>query len=116
MMTDRASPSRKRVRNVNATEHQNPPRPATRKHLNETAPRMLFLGSFPPRECGIATFMKDVVDSYDATFGTRSAVIAIDEPGGEGRSYPDQVVACLVQGDRASYGAIIDFVNAYPCD
>ena len=26
----------------------------------------LFLGSFPPRECGIATFTKDVVDSYDS--------------------------------------------------
>ncbi len=44
---------------------------------------MLFLGSFPPRECGIATFTKDVVDSYDDEFGTRSAVVAIDEPGGE---------------------------------
>ena len=77
---------------------------------------MLFLGSFPPRECGIATFMKDVVDSYDATFGTRSAVIAIDEPGGEDRVYPDQVVASLVQDDHESYREIADFVNAYPCD
>ncbi|HEY0396067.1 MAG TPA: glycosyltransferase family 4 protein [Candidatus Elarobacter sp.] len=77
---------------------------------------MLFLGSFPPRECGIATFMKDVVDSFDAAFDTGSAVIAIDEPGGEGRAYPDQVVARLVQQDRDSYAAIADFVNAYPCD
>jgi len=60
--------------------------------------------------------MKDVVDSYDETFGTRSAVIAIDEPGGEGRLYPDQVVARLVQRDPLSYGAIVDFINAYPCD
>ena len=77
---------------------------------------MLFLGSFPPRECGIATFMKDVVDSYDATFGTRSSVVAIDEPGGEDRNYPDQVVARLVQDDHDSYRRIADFVNAYPCD
>ena len=77
---------------------------------------MLFLGSFPPRECGIATFMKDVVDSYDATFGTRSGVVAIDEPGGEDRAYPDQVVARLVQDDHESYRRTADFVNAYPCD
>ncbi len=77
---------------------------------------MLFLGSFPPRECGIATFMKDVVDSHDATFGTRSDVIAIDEPGGEGRVYPDQVVAHLVQNDRGSYRTTADFINAHPCD
>jgi glycosyltransferase involved in cell wall biosynthesis len=77
---------------------------------------MLFLGSFPPRECGIATFMKDVVDSYDATFGTRSSVIAIDEPGVDVRSYPDRVVARLVQDEHDSYRRIAEFVNAYPCD
>ena len=77
---------------------------------------MLFLGSFPPRECGIATFTQDVVDSYDDEFGTESHVIAIDEPGGETRRYPERVVAHLVQNDHASYRAIADFVNAYPCD
>lgn len=77
---------------------------------------MLFLGSFPPRECGIATFMKDVVDSFDAAYATRSAVIAIDEPGGEDRAYPDQVVERLVQHDPESYARIAEFVNAYPCD
>jgi glycosyltransferase involved in cell wall biosynthesis len=77
---------------------------------------MLFLGSFPPRECGIATFMKDVVDSFDSTFGTRSGVVAIDEPGGEDRAYPDQVVARLVQDDHESYRRTADFINAYPCD
>jgi glycosyltransferase involved in cell wall biosynthesis len=77
---------------------------------------MLFLGSFPPRECGIATFMKDVVDSFDDTFGARSSVVAIAEPGGEDRQYPDQVVASLVQNDRDSYSATAEFVNAFPCD
>ena len=60
--------------------------------------------------------MKDVVDSYDATFGTRSSVIAIAEPGGEDRVYPDQVVAQLVQNDRESYHRVAEFVNAFPCD
>ncbi|GAC1659710.1 MAG: hypothetical protein NVS4B13_05380 [Candidatus Elarobacter sp.] len=77
---------------------------------------MLFLGSFPPRECGIATFMKDVVDSYDATFGSSSSVIAIEEPGGEGRVYPDRVVGTLVQSERDSYRETAEFVNEYPCD
>ncbi len=77
---------------------------------------MLFLGSFPPRECGIATFMNDVVESYDTHFRTDSAIIAIDEPGGEGRDYPAKVVARLVQNDRSSYAAIAGFVNRNPCD
>jgi glycosyltransferase involved in cell wall biosynthesis len=77
---------------------------------------MLFLGSFPPRECGIATFMKDVVDSFDAAYGTRSGVIAIDEPGGENRTYPDQVIATLDQNDLASYRRVAELVNASSCE
>ena len=75
-------------------------------------PQTLFLGSFPPRECGIATFTKDVVDSYDDAFGTKSNVIAIDEPGGEARTYKANVVARLSQDDRASYRRIAQFANA----
>jgi polysaccharide biosynthesis protein PslF len=60
--------------------------------------------------------MKDVVDSYDQAFATRSSVIAIDEPGGEDRVYSDRVVGRLVQRDRDSYYRIAGFINAYPCD
>jgi glycosyltransferase involved in cell wall biosynthesis len=77
---------------------------------------MLFLGSFPPRECGIATFTKDVVDSYDRRYLATSDVIAIEEPGAPTRAYPANVVANLVQADRSSYRRIADFVNAHPCD
>ena len=56
-------------------------------------PQALFLGSYPPRECGIATFTKDVVDAYDRAFGFASPVIAIDEPGAEMRRYDPEVVA-----------------------
>jgi glycosyltransferase involved in cell wall biosynthesis len=77
---------------------------------------MLFLGSFPPRECGIATFTKDVVDSYDRRFGVSSSIIAIEEPDAPTRSYPPNVIAHLIQSDRASYQKIADFVNAHPCD
>jgi glycosyltransferase involved in cell wall biosynthesis len=77
---------------------------------------MLFLGSFPPRECGIATFTKDVVDSYDQRFHVKSDVVAIEEPDAPQREYPPTVVATLVQDDRASYRALADFVNQHPCD
>jgi polysaccharide biosynthesis protein PslF len=80
------------------------------------APRMLFLGSYPPRECGIATFTKDVVDSYDERFGGHSEIIAIEEPGAPLRDYPPTVVANLIQDDRDSYRAIADVINRHPCD
>ena len=77
---------------------------------------MLFLGSFPPRECGIATFTKDVVDSYDRRNLCRSDVIAIDEPGAPERAYPDNVIGRLRQDDRSSYRRVAEFVNSQPCD
>ncbi|GAC1309977.1 MAG: glycosyltransferase family 4 protein [Vulcanimicrobiaceae bacterium] len=82
--------------------------------VRPSQPNTLFLGSFPPRECGIATFTKDVVESYDAAFGTTSDVVAIDEPGGESRDYPRRVVARLRQDDRASYRAAARAINAHP--
>ncbi|MHB8152429.1 MAG: glycosyltransferase family 4 protein [Vulcanimicrobiaceae bacterium] len=66
-------------------------------------PRTLFLGSFPPRECGIATFTNDVVESYDRAFGCKSQVVAVDEPGGDLRRYGPRVVARLQEAQRSSY-------------
>ena len=82
----------------------------------EPVPRVLFLGSFPPRECGIATFTKDVVDSFESRYGVRSDVIAVDEPGGEVRRYPAQVVARLQERDRPSYSEIAASINRHPSD
>lgn len=81
-----------------------------------SVPRTLFMGSFPPRECGIATFTKDVVDSFDRAFGTSSEIIAIDEPGGEVRQYGPEVVARLQQEGRDSYADIAAMVNAHPAE
>ena len=81
-----------------------------------SAPHTLFLGSFPPRECGIATFTKDVVDSFDRAFGMRSDIVAIDEPGGEVRRYGREVVARLEEQDRRSYAEIARRINEHPAE
>jgi glycosyltransferase involved in cell wall biosynthesis len=72
------------------------------------------LGSFPPRECGLATFTKDVVDGLVARADVQCDVIAIDEPGGEARMYGPHVVARLKRDDRASYATVAAFINAHP--
>jgi glycosyltransferase involved in cell wall biosynthesis len=74
------------------------------------------MGSFPPRECGIATFTKDVVESFDQAFSTHSDVVAVDEPGGEARGYSDRVVARLRQTDRASYRRAAEAIDAHPAE
>lgn len=77
-------------------------------------PRTIFMGSYPPRACGIATFTKDVVESYNAAFRVGSEVAAIDEPGGESRAYPPEVFARLRAGEQASYKDIAAVINAHP--
>ncbi len=77
-------------------------------------PAPIFMGSFPPRECGIATFTRDVVESFDQAFGTHSDVIAIDEPGGEARAYPPIVAGRFQQDDRASYRRVARQINLHP--
>lgn len=79
-------------------------------------PRTLFMGSFPPRECGIATFTKDVVESFDAAFHTKSEIIAIDEPGGDVRHYGPEIVARLMEEDRDSYRYVASVINAHPAE
>ncbi len=78
-------------------------------------PRVLFLGSYPPRECGIATFTEDIRGSYDILYGHPSDVIAITD---EGRhyDYPACVVAQIHRDDRQSYLAAARFANDHPAD
>ena len=50
--------------------------------LSGSVPRVAFLGSYPPRECGIGTFTYDLVSAYDAIDPARlSTVIAINDFG-----------------------------------
>ena len=46
------------------------------------APRVAFVASYPPRECGIGTFTYDVVNNYDSIDPSRlSTVVALNDFG-----------------------------------
>jgi glycosyltransferase involved in cell wall biosynthesis len=79
-------------------------------------PRTLFLGSYPPRECGIATFTRDVVEAFDLRFVSMSHVIAMDEPGGELRNYGRGVVGRIRQSERSDYLRGASLVNDDPAE
>ncbi len=77
-------------------------------------PSVLFLSSFPPRECGIATFTADLVGAIDREEGTKSDVIAVNEPGGDLRRYPGRVYARFDERDRQAYSEIAARIDAHP--
>ena len=80
-----------------------------------SAPRALFLSSYPPRECGIATFTEDVRGAYDALTGESSDVIAITEPGRQ-YTYPSYVIGEIDRDDPISYLEAARLANEHPAD
>lgn len=75
----------------------------------------LFLATFPPRRCGIATFTKDLLVAVDRASGSFSEVVAVDDAGaGVAYAYSGRVVKRLRQHDRRSYAEAARFVNEHP--
>ena len=79
------------------------------------APRAMFVGSYPPRECGIATFVEDVRDAYNALTQTHSQVIAINDEGGH-YTYPACVAGTIDRDDISSYVRAAHLVNESGAD
>jgi glycosyltransferase involved in cell wall biosynthesis len=78
-------------------------------------PRVLFVGSYPPRECGIATFVEDVRGAYDVLAGASSGVVAVNDPGGS-YAYPRCVIGSIDRDDIESYVRAARIVNASAVD
>lgn len=76
---------------------------------------LLFLATYPPRQCGIATFTDDILQSVEQYMsGTKGSVIAVHDSSSGSCIYPSRVVARLEQHDRAAYRAAAAFINRHP--
>ncbi|HEY8464400.1 MAG TPA: glycosyltransferase family 4 protein [Bacillota bacterium] len=73
-----------------------------------------FLSTYPPRECGLATFTQDLVRELDKVgLLNRPKVIAVSD---NNYQYSDRVIMELVQHDRESYRKTADAVNNSPIE
>ena len=64
--------------------------------------KIAYVGTYPPKECGIATFTLDVVNSTDLS-GWRSIVFAVDDAAPE-EPHPDsKVVYTIEKENKADY-------------
>ncbi len=70
-----------------------------------------FLGTYPPRRCGIATFTRDLAAACGgASGGAPPMVVAVTDPGGP-YEYPGEVRYEIRQGIRGDYARAAEFVN-----
>lgn len=73
---------------------------------------IIYIGTYPPRQCGIATFTQDLLKNMQLLEPTLSfGVFAMNQHDTEGHSYPPEVVGQIVQNDRAAYLAAAEQIN-----
>jgi hypothetical protein len=74
-------------------------------------PRLAFLGTYPPRQCGIATFTRDLCDAVtNAQGAVPLRIFAMTEAGGP-RDYREQVEFEIRAGVRQDYVRAADRIN-----
>lgn len=71
-------------------------------------PNTLFLSTYPPRACGIATFTQDLIHALEKECGCTPGVVAINDGAYE---YPPEVKMTLNQYDPNSYLEIAQQIN-----
>ena len=78
--------------------------------------KVVFLSTYPPRECGIATFTKDLSDSLQKRFGNavEPAIVAMEEGESSFRIYNRKVVSKINEESAESYKAAARKINSMP--
>lgn len=92
----------------------------TNNHINDKAisesaelPEMLVITSYPPRECGIATYSQDLIKALNSKFiNTLSIKICALETTNEKHIYRENVEYTLNAEDTKAYYKLADSINS----
>jgi glycosyltransferase involved in cell wall biosynthesis len=78
--------------------------------------KILFIGTYIPKECGIATFTSDILNSVSGTNNNiHCDVIAVSDPS-ENCNYPDEVVFQIERNKLEDYYRAANFINSSGAD
>ena len=78
--------------------------------------KVLFIGTYVPKECGIATFTFDLLNSVSGMHDDiHCEVIALNDPS-ETYNYPDEVVFQIERNKLEDYHRAADFINQSDAD
>ena len=79
--------------------------------VDSTLSKAAIIGNFPPRQCGLATFTRDMYACLSKALPrARWNVIAMNDPGAS-YDYPSEVTHQLPQNEAAAYRALADELN-----
>jgi glycosyltransferase involved in cell wall biosynthesis len=79
--------------------------------VTPTLKQIAFVGNYLPRQCGIATFTADLLESVADQYPTTKCIAVPVNDIEEGYAYPDRVRFELVEKDVDSYRRAADFLN-----
>lgn len=74
-------------------------------------PRIAFLGNYPPRLCGIATFTHDLCEAVACAAPDSDCFVGALNDRAEGYAYPARVHFELLEKDLNGYRRAADFLN-----
>jgi glycosyltransferase involved in cell wall biosynthesis len=91
------------MKKIEATLHDNANQPA----------EILFVSSYPPRECGIATYSQDLIKALDNKFSNSLSIkVCALESGKTDYKYPDEVKYVLKTSIAADYERLALKINS----
>ena len=80
------------------------------------SPSVLYVSTFPPRECGIATFTQDLTNAIDREFApaVKSKILAMNVNGSSLYNYPKKVALQISDSDIDDYLSHAKEINDSP--
>ena len=80
------------------------------------SPAILYVSTFPPRECGIATFTEDLTNAIDKEYSpaVKSKISAMNKAGTSLYNYPVKTVAQINDSDLEDYIVAAKQINTSP--